>query len=236
MSRKRSPNLVKYMLFVSLWLCCAAIRVSGGQANAFDHSHALFATVLEKYVSDGAVDYKGLKADVDGLKSYLDGLAAVPEATFNDWSRPDQLAFLLNVYNAATLQLVIEHYPVTSIKDIGSSFKSPWRLPWVRLFGRTITLDTLEHRIIRPRFHDPAVHFALVCAAKGCPPLRSEPFVGSRLKEQFTDQARSFLAQSGKNRVDPPRHTVYLSPIFKWYREDFRYHHSGRISRNPRWL
>lgn len=190
-------------------------------AEAFDQTHEAYARVLKQFVSSNGVNYAGLKAGDSGLRVYLNDIALVPEREFQGWSRPQQLALLINLYNATTLQLIVDHYPVDGIRSIGGLFTSPWKLPVVRLWGATNSLDWLEHTVIRPRYGEPRVHFALVCAAKGCPPLRTEPYVAARLEEQLDDQARTFLEQRAKNRYDAASRTLYLSPIFKWYRDDF---------------
>ncbi len=190
-------------------------------AAEFDHTHSNLTEVLKLHVKDARVDYAGLKAKPAGLNRYLDQLAAVSRVEFDAWRGPRRIAFLCNAYNAWTLRLIIDHYPVKSIKDIGGLFSGPWDQAIVRLFGETITLDTLEHKILRKEFDEPRIHFALVCAAKGCPRLRNEAYVNTRLDEQLTDQAKRFLAASDQNRVDADAHMVYLSPIFKWYGGDF---------------
>ncbi|RME92606.1 MAG: DUF547 domain-containing protein [Verrucomicrobia bacterium] len=190
-------------------------------AASFDHTHRLWDEVLQAHVHDGLVAYARLLEHRTPLDRYLEQTAAVTETQFETWTRPRQLAFLINLYNAGTVRLILDHYPVGSIKDLGRWFRSPWELPVIRLWGKNRTLDELEHKIIRPRYHEPLVHFALVCAARGCPPLRSEAYVAERLKAQLEDQVRRFLAQTAKNRVEPAARTLYLSPIFKWYREDF---------------
>ena len=163
-------------------------------------------------------------------------VASVAEPDFKRWTEPQQLAFLINAYNAYTLQLIIDHHPVKSIKDIGGLLKGPWDQPVVRLFGRTLTLNHLEHEIIRKDYPDPRIHFALVCAARGCPPLRDEVYVADRLEEQLDDQARQFLATPAKNRVDAGTRTVYLSPIFKWYGADFEKKHGSVLAAlQPYW-
>ncbi len=192
------------------------------ESLGFDHLHSRFAALLNTHVKDGWVDYPTLKADKTNLTAYLDELAAVKESEFQKWSEAQQLAFLYNVYNATTLQLICDHYPVTSIKKIGGLLKGPWSLEVVRVWGKIITLDELEHGIIRRRYHEPRGHFALVCAARSCPPLRSKPYVADQLSEQLDDQGRTFLLQREKNRVDAANRTLYLSPIFKWFAEDFR--------------
>ncbi len=191
-------------------------------AVEFDRAHSGYEALLKQYVSNGRVDYKGLKeAGSKTLERYLDEIAAVTEARFNGWTESERLAFLINLYNAATLKLIVDHYPLKSIKDIGSFFKGPWDRPVVRLFGRTITLDNLEHDIIRKQYGEPRIHLALVCAAKSCPPLRSEVYLASRLETQLDDQSRSFLATPAGLRIEPGRKIVYFSSIFKWYGKDF---------------
>lgn len=190
-------------------------------AAEFDQTHAVFSGVLTQHVQDARVDYAALKAHPQDLNRYLDQIAAVSKAEFKRWSESEQIAFLSNAYNAYTLKLIIDHYPVKSIKKIGGWFSGPWDQPVVKLFGETMDLNTVEHKILRVDYAEPRIHFSLVCAAKGCPPLRGEPYVASRLNDQLDDQAKQFLANGRKNRVDVRARTVYLSPIFKWYPEDF---------------
>lgn len=207
------------------WQCIlmlGSVSIASQATTAeFGQTHALFTSVLTNYVKDARVDFAALKAHPQDLTRYLDQVAAVSKAEFKKWSEPEQIAFLANAYNAYTLRLIIDHYPLKSIKDIGSFFQGPWDQPVVRLFGETITLNTLEHKILRVDYAEPRLHFALVCAAKGCPPLRNEAYVGVRLNEQLNDQGKQFLAETAKNRVEAAEHTVYLSPIFKWYAGDF---------------
>jgi hypothetical protein len=218
---------------------CGSLCLATGvllQAAEFDQKHESLGRILQTYVKDGLVDYAALKTRRQPLDQYLVELASVAEPDFKRWTEPQQLAFLLNAYNAFTLQLIIDHYPVKSIKDIGSFFKGPWDQPVVRLFGRTLTLNYLEHDIIRKDYPDPRIHFALVCAARGCPPLRHEVYVAERLEEQLNDQARQFLATPAKNQVDPGARTVYLSPIFKWYGADFEKKHGSVLAAlQPYW-
>ncbi len=195
--------------------------VAAGTVSAFDHTHAAFAEVLDAYVQDGLVDYRGLQEQPETLRRYLRDVAMVSPEAFRSWDENRQIAFLVNLYNAQTLDLIIRHYPLPTIRDIGSIFTGPWGQRVVNLFGRITTLDTLEHKILRVNYQRPGIHFALVCAAMGCPPLRGEPYVGDRLDEQFRDQGKQFLAESSKNRLDAENGILYLSPIFKWFREDF---------------
>ena len=187
---------------------------------AFDHSHAEFNEVLKTYVDTrGMVNYSKLKAHRSVLDSYLDKTGGVKESEFNSWTRDQRLAFLINVYNAETLKLIIDHYPVKSIKKIGSLFGQPWDVKSVTLFGKKTTLNTIEHKILRPKYKEPRVHFVIVCAAMGCPPLRNEAFTAENLDEQLDTRGRFFLSQKNKNKLDG--NILYLSPIFDWFEEDF---------------
>jgi len=190
-------------------------------AEAFDQTHARWGRVLTSFVKDAKVDYAKLKADPAELDAYLREIAAVPAAEFVRWSEADRLALLLNLYNAQTLRLIIDHYPLKSIRDIGTLPGAAWREPVVRQGGQLMTLDHLEHKIIRVDYREPRIHFALVCAAVSCPPLRSEPYNGVRLNAQLDEQTRVFLATAEKNRFDAKDGTLHLSQIFKWYDGDF---------------
>lgn len=190
-------------------------------AEPFDQNHVRYARVLAAVVKDARVDYAKLKANPAELDAYLKEIAAVPGVEFSKWSETNRLALLINLYNAQTLRLIVNHYPLKSIRSIGLLPGAAWREPNVRFGGQILTLDQLEHKIIRVEYRDPRIHFALVCAALGCPPLRSEPYVGARLGEQLDNQLRRFLAEPEKNRYDAAKNTLHLSPIFKWYAEEF---------------
>ncbi len=221
-SRKQRNESGAVFLIYLLLAALLAIMAGSVMAQEFDPSHLLYDGALKKYVDNGMVNYAGLKADAGPLDRYLTEAAAVSENQFKSWSEPRRLAFLFNLYNAATLRLILDHYPVKSIKDIGSLFKGTWDQPDVRLFGNTLTLNTLEHGILRKQYNEPRLHMALVCAAKGCPPLRNEAYTGERLNEQLDDQARRFLGNPAAFRIGRVNGVVYLSSIFKWYGDDFR--------------
>jgi len=178
--------------------------------------HSLFSELLQSYVRDGLVNYQAMQADEPKLDRYLALLAGTNPDRLG---RDEQFAFYINAYNAYTIKLLLEHYPLTSIKDAGSLFKSPWKIAFVKIGGRTMTLDDVEHKILRPRFQDARVHFAINCAAKDCPPLYPEAFEGARLNEQLNRNARAFLNNPQKNYLDGT--TLYVSRLFKWFGEDF---------------
>ena len=187
----------------------------------FDHAHPGLGVVLAK-VSDGygAVDYALLQKDPKPLKAYLDLTASVPRTQFDGWSKARRMAFLLNVYNAATLQLMVDHFPVDSIKDIRTVLPV-WDLRIISLFGEKYSLGQVEHEMLRKQFQSPEIHFALVCGSRGCPPLPKEPYTADQLETQFAEQAQAFLQDKSKNYVDVDGKQLFLSPIFKWFREDF---------------
>lgn len=214
------PTLVARALTVlGLLFFCSATRAAS--AEDFDSTHVAFTEILAANVVTGEVDYPALKASPAKLEAYLDSLAKVPEATFKSWPIPEQMAFLINLYNATTLKLILDHYPVSSIKDIGSFFAGPWKQKVVRVFGAIKTLDNIEHGTLRPLYSDARIHLALVCGAKSCPALRREAYVGSKLDAQFLDQGKNFFAQLEKNKIDVAKKTMTISKIFSWFRADF---------------
>lgn len=202
------------------------MQMAGTQAAGFDHS--AWDTLLKKHVvpiHDGQatqVDYAGMAADHARLQHYLTATSAVSRATFDGWSQEEQLAFLINSYNAWTVELILTKYPdLESIKELGSLFRSPWKKSFVPLLGETRSLDDIEHGLIRGsgRYNDPRVHFAVNCASIGCPALRPEAYVATRLDAQLEDAARHFLSDRSRNRLEGD--VLQVSSIFKWYREDF---------------
>ncbi|HDZ90518.1 MAG TPA: DUF547 domain-containing protein [Deltaproteobacteria bacterium] len=176
----------------------------------------IYQELLEKYVRNGQVDYRGFKEEEKELDRYLEVLEQVDSEAL---SRDDRFAFYINAYNAWTIKLILTGYPdVKSIKDLGSFFRSPWKKKICRIDGEVISLDQIEHGILRPRFKDPRVHFAINCAAKGCPPLRSVPYEGTNLDQQLDEMAAAFINDPSRNRLE--RNTLYASRIFDCFEED----------------
>lgn len=206
-------------------------------AAAFDHS--VWDALLKKHVvpirngQATQVDYTGMAADHGQLKHYLAATSNVNRATFDSWPKREQLAFLINAYNAWTVELVLSNYPnIESIKDLGSLFQSPWKKSFIPLLGETRALDDIEHKLIRGsgRYHEPRIHFAVNCASIGCPALRPEAYVATRLDEQLEEATRNFLSDRTRNRLEG--HTLKVSSIFKWYREDFEQDWHGASTLN----
>ncbi len=216
----RAAGASRALVAVGVFLL-ALLPAPARAAEPFDQNHSRYARVLAAVVKDARVDYAKLKANPAELDAYLKEIAAVPGVEFSKWSETNRLALLINLYNAQTLRLIVNHYPLRSIRSIGLLPGAAWREPNVRFGGQIVTLDQLEHKIIRVEYRDPRIHFALVCAAIGCPPLRSEPYVGARLGEQLDNQLRRFLAEPEKNRYEATKNTLHLSPIFKWYADEF---------------
>jgi hypothetical protein len=192
--------------------------------------YSLYAKVLDGFVDGfGRVDYYRLKVDRQDLDSFIRTLADIEPVDFETWPEREQIAFWLNAYNALTLKVIIDNYPIkssffrslahpkNSIRQIGGV----WDKITFLVMGEQLTLDEIEHRILRQKFTEPRIHMALVCAAKSCPYLRQEPYEGSKLDFQLETQTRTFLSQRKNYAIDMDRQTVYLSSIFKWFGEDF---------------
>ena len=222
-----------------LLLATLALPAWPAAAQSFDHSHAAWTTLLKKHVvllrggQASQLRYAGMATDRTALKAYLASLSAVGADAFAGWSKPQQMAFLINAYNAATVELILTKYPdLKSIKDLGSLIRSPWKPAWVPLLGQTLSLDDIEHGRLRAkgRYDDPRIHFAVNCASIGCPMLREEAFVAERLDAQLDEQARRFLADRTRNRWDAAKGRLMVSKIFDWYGDDFRQGFQGITS------
>lgn len=184
---------------------------------------ALFTAILQDHIDDIAVDYPAI-ADDGRLETYLAQIAATDPA---DLASDDaRLALWINAYNAYTLKLVASVPTAKTIREItglGTKGNQDTAKPWDHVFatvgGKDYTLNQIENEIIRPRFQDARIHFALVCAAYSCPQLRNEAFVAERLDEQLNEQGRWFLEH--RNVIDPRSRTAKLSRIFDWFKDDF---------------
>lgn len=208
----------RYRTFVEVTAIILVLLISTPTAWAQEKTvdNSIYGELLQKYVKDGVVDYKGLKTEEQKLDQYLDLLN---KTNPNELSRNEQYAYYINVYNAYTLKLILENYPVESIKDTGSLLKSPWKIDFVQAGGETLTLDDVEHNILRPRFKDARVHFAVNCAAKDCPPLISEPYQGDIIEEQLENNTRTFLNNPKKTYLEG--RVLWVTRIFKWFGGDF---------------
>lgn len=169
------------------------------------------------------VDYAGLQQQQAQLQVYLERLSQVSQREFDSWHKTQQLAFLINAYNAWTIALILTKYPkLTSIKDLGYFFRSPWNKVFIPLLGKNRSLNDIEHDLIRNsgRYNDPRIHFAVNCASIGCPALREEAYTATQLERQLTEQTQRFLTDKTRNYIK--KETLYLSSLFKWYGDDFK--------------
>jgi hypothetical protein len=209
-----------------------AIVAMGGSASAAEEpqfSYAAYAQVLKTYVNDkGLVDYGDLKANRGGLDGFAREMADLDPTVYEKWTDQQKIALWINAYNALTLQVIIDHYPIKA--GFFSSFVYPknsirqisgvWDKIKFTVMGTPVTLEGIETKL-RKELKDPRIHMAIVCASMSCPKLRNEPYVADRLDEQLDDQARQFMATPSKFRIDRADGVVYLSPIFKWFGQDF---------------
>jgi hypothetical protein len=210
--------------------CLIFIPIKGTASADESFSYQLYATVLEGFVDEfGHVDYDGLKIERQNLDTFIQTLADVDPIDFETWSDRAQIAFWLNVYNALTLRVILDNYPIkssffrslsypkNSIRQIGGV----WDKIAFLVMRERLTLDQIEHQILRQKYSEPRIHMALVCAAQSCPYLRQEPYDGNKLDFQLETQTRTFLSQRNNYSIDREKKRVYLSSIFKWFGEDF---------------
>ncbi len=203
---------------------------------AFDSTHMQWDTLLKQHVHwdkngvASSVDYAGFANDRARLDLYLKSLSLVDKQEYSRWPLNEQQAFLINAYNAHTVELILTRYPnLASIKDLGSLFSSPWKQEFFGLLGEKRSLDDVEHKLLRgdKRYKEPRIHFAVNCASVGCPALRDEAYTGAKLASQLEDQTLRFLRDNSRNRFYLKTGSYVVSRIFDWYREDFDRHSGG---------
>ncbi len=210
------PLVLIFALFVS----------NHSVAQTFNHSE--WTSLLNQHVrvlnggKSSQVDYDGFVNDRAKLETYRNNLAKITQDEFDSWPKPDQLAFLINAYNAWTIELVLTGYPdIESVRDLGNFIFTAFGKDIVSLFGNQISLDDIEKKLIlkSDRYNESRVHFALNCASISCPALRQEAYEGDKLEDQLNEQMRNFLSDKEKNYLDDNQ--LRVSTIFRWYRSDF---------------
>lgn len=178
--------------------------------------HETWDQLLKKHVKDGWVDYKGFNRDVKQLDYYLDQLAKLDVSRL---SGDEKLAYWVNAYNAFTVKLILNHYPIPGIRKISR----PWKRKEWKASGKMVSLDHIEHEILRKNFKEPRIHFAIVCASIGCPDLQPFAFYAAKIEEQLTHAAKHFFNSTKhfelKQKGDYV--TIHISKIFSWFGKDF---------------
>jgi len=214
----------------ALLVAISILVATSALAQGFDHSHAAWNALLKKHVvlvnggKASQVRYAGFQQDRAALKGYLDSLSKVTQAEFDGWNKAQRMAFLVNAYNAHTVEKILTRYPnIRSIWDFGKVFGNPFKDRFFTLLGREFTLDAIEHETLRKpgAYDEPRVHFAVNCAAIGCPLLREEAYVAARLDAQLEEQTRRFLSDRSRNRYNAEGGRLEVSKIFDWFKEDW---------------
>jgi uncharacterized protein DUF547 len=213
------------------WIAATVLIIAAPAAlGAFDQQHGSWDTLLKTHVvwiENGVasrVDYTAFQKDRAELKRYLQTLSAVSQSEFDGWTKAQQLAFLIDAYNAFTVELILTEYPrYKSIRAYGALLRSPWKKRFFTLLGAERSLDDVEHGLIRAPgvYDDPRIHMAVVCASVGCPALRNEAYVADRLDAQLADGVTRFLSDRSRNRYNSKDGVLEVSSIFDWYGKDF---------------
>lgn len=209
------------LITVFVLFACRAEATSFKTAGKPDHSQ--WTVLLQKYVaSNGLVNYQGFIGEKEKLDAYTEELSANPPA--DNWSREERLAYWINAYNAFTVKLIVDNYPVESIKDLNPTISLPtintvWAKEWFKIGDEDFSLDRIEHKILRKEFDEPRIHFAVNCASISCPVLLNEAFVADKIDTQLSQQAKVFLNDKSRNVIK--KDEAQLSKIFSWFGGDF---------------
>lgn len=217
---------MRFILFIFIAIAFnisfTTCKVSDYASDSEPVSHEIWDSLLREHVTEaGNVDYQGFIRDSLKLNKYLD-LLSKNHPNDKNWNKEAQLAYWINAYNAFTVKLIVNHYPIQSIKDIkkGIPFvNTVWDIKFIKIEDRTYDLNNIEHGIIRSKFKDPRIHAAVNCASISCPKLQNRAFTGNQLNEQLDQAARDFINDKSKNDITAQK--AMLSSIFNWYRMDF---------------
>jgi len=213
---------IGFFFFLLLTNCSSVKEYSLSDSQPISH-HTWDGLVKKNVTEEGFVDYKGFIQDSLPFRNYLNKLKN-NHPNIKNWSKEERLAYWINAYNAFTVKLIIDNYPVKSIRDIKRSIpfltKSVWDIDFIKIEGATYSLNQIEHGILRKQFTEPRIHFAINCASISCPRLRTESFEPDRLEEQLVDQTVYFLSNPIKNKITPNK--IKLSKIFSWFSKDFQ--------------
>jgi hypothetical protein len=179
---------------------------------------SIFNELLKKNVTkNGIVDYSSLKKEIQKLDSYISYLEKT--SPDNSWSENKQKAFWINTYNAYTIKIILEKYPIKSIRDIKQEGKTAWKIPFAKVGGETYTLDYIEHEILRKKFFDPKIHVGVNCAAVSCPKISNIAFTEENVATELTRLMNDFINDSTRNKISKEK--IEISSIFNWFKDDF---------------
>ena len=215
---------IKYLIYLFILIGCSNKRPTEIETKNAPPDHTSWTSLLEKYVdSKGMVDYQGFIIDKTKLETYTELLTN--NSPTQDWSDQEKIAYWINAYNAFTVKLIVDNYPLESIKDLNPTitiptFRSIWTKEWFKIGKEDFSLDRIEHKILRVEFEEPRIHFAVNCASLSCPVLRAEAFTAEKLDQQLDEQTRLFLNDGFRNEIAPGM--IRLSKIFNWFGGDFK--------------
>ena len=218
-----SITSLQIMLLSFLFLSSCAGCKNFGDSNSDPITHNEFDELLNKHVSkEGIVDYEGFKSDKKALQVYLNKVSNTPPN--DNWSREQQLAYWINAYNAYTVKLIVDNYPLESIQDLHPTLKIPgvntiWHKKFFKIGDEKMSLGDIEHDILRKKFEEPRIHFAINCASKSCPKLLNKAYTAENIDKQLLSQTKAFLADGSRNNIE--KNQVKVSKIFKWFEGDF---------------
>lgn len=202
------------------------------KTDSFDHSYATYNSLLNRYVKNARVNYEGFINSRAEFETFLRALGSVDKDVFESWTEEQRLAFWINAYNAFTIKAIIDHYPIKRSFTLVGIFYAPsdsilqikgvWTKLQFRALGNMVTLDEIEHQILRKKFNEPRIHMAINCASISCPDLRNEAYTPEKLEEQLADASINFINNPDKGvYVNEQSGKVKLSKIFKWFGDDF---------------
>lgn len=228
---RKSLIIVSSLTAVVMMLMISPAIIATQSDSTFDHKHTLLTEVLGRHVSKGRVNYQALKSNPDRLSAYLQTLAEIDPGDYQTWTRHQQLTMWINAYNAYTLKVIIDHYPIdhswvadplgqypdNSIRQI----QGVWdEMTWT-VMGKQYTLNDMEHGIMRRELLDPRIHYVLVCASIGCPYLENKAFEAGTLDERLDQAGVDYIYDARRVRIDRAQKVVSLPQIYKWFKEDF---------------
>ncbi|MBW8001811.1 MAG: DUF547 domain-containing protein [Planctomycetes bacterium] len=228
------PNSKRLFMLVLALIVTAASLTFAGQDKTFSYDN--YAETLGSYVdANGMVNYEKLKENRQKLDKFVTHLAKLDTKVYDKWDDNTKIAFWLNAYNALTLKAIIDNYPIKPAFLMSAAYPKNsirqipgvWKKIKFDVTGKKMSLNHIEHKILRKNFAEPRIHMAMVCAAMSCPALRNEPFAGKKLDTQLSDQSKRFFANQENFKIDRENNTVYISPILKWFAKDFAVLDSG---------